>query len=100
MALASWIEMFVRIYGETHYLWRSGDHDGEVLKIFDTRIAGFTGLLLGVLRVCPNAKRNGLPATTVTDRVQSMIRPSMKLALSNACRPRPAVVVINPADAE
>ena len=27
-------EVFVRINGETHYLWRAGDHEGEVLEVF------------------------------------------------------------------
>ncbi|MGH6749915.1 MAG: DDE-type integrase/transposase/recombinase [Methyloceanibacter sp.] len=28
--------MFVRINGETHYLWRAVDHEGEVLEVFAT----------------------------------------------------------------
>nr|WP_241762233.1 IS6 family transposase [Euryhalocaulis caribicus] len=27
-------EMFVRIRGETHYLWRAVDHEGEVLEAY------------------------------------------------------------------
>jgi putative transposase len=27
-------EVFVRINGETHYLWRAADHEGEVLEVF------------------------------------------------------------------
>jgi transposase-like protein len=30
-------EMFVRINGETHYLWRAVDHEGEILESFVTR---------------------------------------------------------------
>ena len=30
-------EVFVRINGETHYLWRSVDHEGEVLEVFATK---------------------------------------------------------------
>ena len=30
-------EMFVRINGERHYLWRAVDHEGEVLKGFITK---------------------------------------------------------------
>ena len=26
-------EVFVRINGETHYLWRAVDHEGEVLEV-------------------------------------------------------------------
>ena len=29
--------MFVRINGETHYLWRAVDHEGEVLEVFVTK---------------------------------------------------------------
>jgi len=27
-------EVFVRINGETHYVWRAVDHEGEVLEVF------------------------------------------------------------------
>lgn len=30
-------EMFVRINGERHYLWRAVDHEGEVLESFVTK---------------------------------------------------------------
>ena len=30
-------EVFVRINGERHYLWRAVDHEGEVLEAFVTR---------------------------------------------------------------
>lgn len=30
-------EMYVRINGEMHYLWRAGDHEGEILESFVTR---------------------------------------------------------------
>ena len=30
-------EVFVRINGETHYLWRAVDHEGEVLESFVTK---------------------------------------------------------------
>ncbi len=29
--------MFVRINGETHYLWRAVDHEGEVLEVYATK---------------------------------------------------------------
>ena len=29
-------EVFVRINGETHYLWRAVDHEGEVLEVVRT----------------------------------------------------------------
>lgn len=30
-------EVFVKIRGETHYLWRAVDHDGEVLEVYVTK---------------------------------------------------------------
>lgn len=30
-------EVFVKINGETHYLWRAVDHEGEVLEIYVTK---------------------------------------------------------------
>ena len=30
-------EVFVKINGETHYLWRTVDHEGEVLESFVTK---------------------------------------------------------------
>ena len=36
-------EVFVRINGETHYLWRAVDHEGEVLEVFCHETAGSQG---------------------------------------------------------
>jgi hypothetical protein len=33
-------EVFVRINGETHYLWRAVDHEGEVLEVFRDEAPG------------------------------------------------------------
>jgi putative transposase len=30
-------EVFVKISGETHYLWQAVDHEGEVLEVFATK---------------------------------------------------------------
>ena len=30
-------EMFVKINGETHYLWRAVDHEGEILESYVTK---------------------------------------------------------------
>jgi putative transposase len=30
-------EVFVKINGETHYLWRPMDHEGDVLESFTTK---------------------------------------------------------------
>ena len=39
----TWDEVFVRINGETHYLWRAVDHEGEVLEV-SQRNGGIAGL--------------------------------------------------------
>ena len=61
-------EVFVRINGETHYLWRAVDHEGEVLETFVTkrrdRIAALTFLKKAM-------KRYGNPQGVVTDRLHS-----------------------------
>ena len=31
------VEVFVKINGETHYLWRAVDHEGEVLESYVTK---------------------------------------------------------------
>ena len=36
-------EVFVRIHGETHCLWRAVDHEGEVLEVLATSV-GIAGL--------------------------------------------------------
>lgn len=30
-------EVFVKINGETHYMWRAVDHEGEILEAFVTK---------------------------------------------------------------
>ena len=44
-------EVFVKINGETHYLWRAVDHEGEVLEVFATkrrdRMAPIGGMMTG-----------------------------------------------------
>ena len=61
-------EVFVKINGETHYLWRAVDHKGEVLEVFVTkrrdRKAAFKFLKRAI-------KRYGRPTVIVTDRLRS-----------------------------
>ncbi len=61
-------EVFVRINGETHYLWRAVDHEGEVLEVFATKRRDREAALRFLKRAM---KRYGRPATIVTDRLQS-----------------------------
>jgi putative transposase len=61
-------EVFVRINGETHYLWRAVDHEGEVLEVFATKHRDRRAALRFLKRAM---KRYGRPASIVTDRLRS-----------------------------
>jgi len=61
-------EVFVRINGETHYLWRAVDHEGEVLESFVTKKRDRKAVLRFLKRTM---KRYGRPRATVTDRLRS-----------------------------
>ena len=69
-SLWRWIldEVFVRINGKTHYLWRAVDHEGEVLEVFATKRRDRRAALKFLKRVM---KRYGRPKTIVTDRLRS-----------------------------
>ena len=68
-------EVFVRINGETRYLWRAVDHEGEVLEVYATKRRDHRAALEFLKRAM---KRYGRPATIVTDRLQSY-RAAMKV---------------------
>ena len=61
-------EVFVRINGETHYLWRAVDHEGEVLEVFATKRRDRRAALQFLKRAM---KRYGQPSVIVTDRLRS-----------------------------
>ncbi|MEM8637108.1 MAG: IS6 family transposase, partial [Pseudomonadota bacterium] len=61
-------EMFVKIRGETHYLWRAVDHEGEVLGSYVTKTRD-KAAALKLLRKA--MKRYGNPETLITDRLRS-----------------------------
>ncbi len=61
-------EVFVRINGETHYLWRAVDHEGEVLEVFATKRRDRKAALNFLKRAM---KRYGRPRAIVTDRLRS-----------------------------
>ena len=61
-------EVFVRINGETHYLWRAVDHEGEVLEAFVTKRRDRRAALKFLKRTM---KRYGRPRSIVTDRFRS-----------------------------
>ena len=68
-------EVFVGINGETHYLWRAVDHEGEVLEVFATKRRDREAALEFLKRAM---KRYGRPGMIVTDRLQSY-RAAMKV---------------------
>ena len=61
-------EVFVTINGETHYLWRAVDHEGEVLEVFATKRRDRRAALRFLRRAM---KRHGRPKAIVTDRLGS-----------------------------
>ncbi|MCH9052099.1 MAG: IS6 family transposase [Proteobacteria bacterium] len=61
-------EVFVRINGETYYLWRAVDHEGEVLEAFVTKKRDRKAALKFLKRTM---KRYGRPEVIVTDRLRS-----------------------------
>ena len=74
-------EVFVRINGERHYLWRAVDHEGEVLEAYVTKRRDRRAALKFLKRTM---KRYGAPWSIVTDRLRSY-RAAMKV-LGNAGR--------------
>ncbi len=68
-------EVFVRINGEMHYLWRAVDHEGEVLEVFATKRRDRKAALKFLKR---SMKRYGRPKVIVTDRLRSY-RAAMKV---------------------
>ena len=67
-------EVFVKINGETFYLWRAVDHEGEVLEVFATKRRDRKAALAFLRRAM---KRYGRPKAIVTDRLRSY-RAAMK----------------------
>jgi len=61
-------EVFVRINGETHYLWRAVDQEGEVLEVFATKRRDREVAHAFLKRAM---KRYGRPKVIVTDRLRS-----------------------------
>jgi putative transposase len=61
-------EVFVKINGETHYLWRAVDHEGEVLEVFATKRRDRKAALKFLKRTM---KRYGRPHSIITDRLRS-----------------------------
>ena len=61
-------EVFVKINGVTHYLWRAVDHEGEVLEAYVTKRRDRQAALTFLRKTM---KRYGQPTAIVTDRLRS-----------------------------
>ena len=61
-------EVFVKINGEQHYLWRAVDHEGEVLESFVTKKRDKKAALKFLRKTL---KRHGPTDEIVTDRLRS-----------------------------
>jgi len=61
-------EVFVKINGEKHYLWRAVNHKGEVLEAFATRTRDKVAALKFLKKMM---KRHGKPRAIVTDKLRS-----------------------------
>jgi putative transposase len=61
-------EVFVKIRGETHCLWRAVDHEGEVLEAYVTKKRDKDAALKFLRKA---VKRYGNPQVVVTDKLRS-----------------------------
>ena len=61
-------EVYVRINGEMHYLWRAVDHEGEVLESYVTKERDKAAALKFIKKAL---KRHGSPEAIVTDGLRS-----------------------------
>ena len=61
-------EVYVKINGEMHYLWRAVDHEGDVLESFVTKDRDKAAALKFIKKAM---KRHGRPRAIVTDRLRS-----------------------------
>lgn len=68
-------EVYVKINGKQHYLWRAVDHEGEVLESYVTKRRDRKAALRFLKKAM---KRHGSPKVIVTDRLASY-RAAMKV---------------------
>ena len=61
-------EVYVKINGQMHYLWRAVDHEGEVLEVLATKERDKAAALKFLKRAM---RRYGQPRTIVTDGLRS-----------------------------
>ena len=68
-------EVFMKINGVAHYLWRAVDHEGEVLEAFVSKRRDRKAALIFLKKIM---QRYGQPQVIVTDRLRSC-RAALKL---------------------
>ena len=73
-------EVFVKINGERHYLWRAVDHEGEVLESYVTKKRGKKAALKFMKKAM---RRYGSPNEIVTDRLRTYSAAAKELGCSN-----------------
>jgi putative transposase len=73
-------EVFVKINGERHYLWRAVDHEGEVLECFVTKTRDKKAALKFLKKAL---KRNGPAYEFVTDCLRSYGAALRELGISD-----------------
>jgi putative transposase len=78
-------EVFVRINGKIHYLWRAVDREGEVLETYVTKRRNRKAALRFLRKAM---KRYGRPKTIVTDKLGSY-RAALRTIGNGACQDRP-----------
>jgi hypothetical protein len=75
-------EVFVKINGVTHYLWRAVDHEGEVLEGLVTKRRDRKAALKFLRKTM---KRHGRPHVFVTDKLRSYGAALKDLGLPDDC---------------
>ena len=73
-------QIFVKINGETHYLWCAVEHEGEVLEAFVSKRRDRKAAIVFLKKIM---KRYGKPNVIVTDRLHSY-RAAMKVIGNHA----------------
>ena len=73
-------EVFVKISGNSYYLWRAVDHEGEVLESFVTKKRDRKAALKFLRKAM---KRYGIPKSIVTDKLRSYRAAMKEIGIEN-----------------
>ena len=73
-------EVYVKISGQTHYLWRAVDHEGEVLESFATKERDKKAALNFMKKLM---KRHGCAKTITTDGLRSYSAAMKELGIAD-----------------